>query len=93
MIQDNRDAIFRALGDPNRRIILDELAERSEMTLFELTTRLIMKHNLSITRQGIAKHLAVLEEAGLVHSVRRGKYRMIRFNREPLRDLFKGWID
>ena len=93
MIQDNRDAIFRALGDPNRRIILDELAERSEMTLFELTTRLIMKHNLSITRQGIAKHLAVLEEAGLVQSVRKGKYRMIRFNREPLRDLFNGWID
>ena len=63
------------------------------MTLFELTTRLIMKHNLSITRQGIAKHLAVLEEAGLVQSVRRGKYRMIRFNREPLRDLLKGWLD
>ncbi|CAG5081886.1 Uncharacterized HTH-type transcriptional regulator yuzN [Thermobacillus xylanilyticus] len=93
MIKDNRDAVFKALGDPTRRIILDELAERSEMTLFELTTRLIMKHNLSITRQGIAKHLAVLEEAGLVQSVRRGKYRMIRFNREPLRDLLKGWLD
>jgi len=93
MIRDNRDAIFKALGDPTRRTILDELAERSEMTLFELTTRLIMKHNLSITRQGIAKHLAVLEEAGLVQSVRRGKYRMIRFNREPLRDLLKGWLD
>jgi len=93
MIKDNRDAVFKALGDSTRRIILDELAERSEMTLFELTTRLIMKHNLSITRQGIAKHLAVLEEAGLVQSVRRGKYRMIRFNREPLRDLLKGWLD
>ncbi|REJ19732.1 MAG: transcriptional regulator [Thermobacillus sp.] len=92
-MKDNRDAVFKALGDPTRRIILDELAERSEMTLFELTTRLIMKHNLSITRQGIAKHLAVLEEAGLVQSVRRGKYRMIRFNREPLRDLLKGWLD
>jgi DNA-binding transcriptional ArsR family regulator len=89
----DRDAIFKALGDPTRRIILDELAERSELTLFELTARLIMKHNLSITRQAIAKHLAVLEEAGLVQSVRKGKFRMIRFNREPLRDLLKGWID
>jgi len=60
----DRDAIFKALGDPTRRAILDELSERSELTLFELTARLIMKHNLSITRQAIAKHLAVLEEAG-----------------------------
>ncbi|WP_041853937.1 ArsR/SmtB family transcription factor [Thermobacillus composti] len=89
----DRDAIFKALGDPTRRAILDELSERSELTLFELTARLIMKHNLSITRQAIAKHLAVLEEAGLVQSIRKGKFRMIRFNREPLKDLLKGWID
>lgn len=93
MMRDNRDLIFKALGDPTRRIILDELAERDGMTLFELTTRLVMKHNLSITRQGIAKHLGVLEEAGLVQSVRRGKYRMIRFNREPLKDLLERWLD
>lgn len=92
-MRDNRDLIFKALGDPTRRIILDELAERDGMTLFELTTRLVMKHNLSITRQGIAKHLGVLEEAGLVQSVRRGKYRMIRFNREPLKDLLERWLD
>lgn len=89
----DRDAIFKALGDPTRRTILDELAERGELTLFDLTARLIMKHNLSITRQAIAKHLAVLEDVGLVQSVRKGKFRMIRFNREPLRDLLKGWID
>lgn len=89
----DRDAIFKALGDPTRRAILDELSERSELTLFVLTARLIMKHNLSITRQAIAKHLAVLEEAGLVQSIRKGKFRMIRFNREPLKDLLKGWID
>jgi len=90
---DNRDLIFKALGDPTRRIILDELAERDGMTLFELTTRLIMKYQLSITRQGIAKHLGVLEEAGLTQSVRKGKYRLIRFNREPLRDLLKSWLE
>ena len=93
MTHDNRDTIFKALGDPTRRTILDELAERDGMTLFELTTRLIMKHNLAITRQGIAKHLGVLERAGLVTSVREGKYRLLRFNREPLKSLLKRWID
>jgi DNA-binding transcriptional ArsR family regulator len=89
----DRDAIFKALGDPTRRRILDELSERNEMTLYELTARLIMKHNLAISRQAIAKHLIVLEEAGLVISKRKGKFRVIVFNKEPLRDLLKRWIE
>lgn len=89
----NKDAIFKALADSNRRLILDELSERNEMTLYELTGRLIMKHNFSISRQGIAKHLSVLEEAGLVTSKRKGKYRVLMFNNEPLQNLLKGWID
>ena len=89
----NKDAIFKALADSNRRLILDELSERNEMTLYELTGRLIMKHNLSISRQGVAKHLSVLEEAGLVTSKRKGKYRVLMFNNEPLQNLLKGWID
>jgi DNA-binding transcriptional ArsR family regulator len=88
-----KDTIFKALADSTRRMILDELTERSEMTLYELTARLIMKHELSISRQGIAKHLSVLEEAGLVKSERKGKYRVIIFDKEPLKDLLKGWID
>lgn len=89
----DKDAIFKALSDTNRRIILDELSERNEMTLYELTARLIMKHNLTISRQGIAKHLSLLEDAGLVQSKRKGKYRVLFFNNEPLKDLLKGWID
>lgn len=89
----DKDVIFKALADSTRRLILDELADRNEMTLYELTVRLIMKHNLSITRQAIAKHLAALEEAGLVRSEKRGKFRVILFNNEPLKDLLKGWID
>jgi DNA-binding transcriptional ArsR family regulator len=88
----DREAIFDALGDSTRRRILDELSERNEMTLYELTTRLIMKHRLSITRQGIAKHLAILEDAGLVISERKGKFRLIRFHNEPLKDLLQRWI-
>lgn len=89
----DNDAIFNALGDCNRRLILDELSERNELTLYELTARLIMKHQLSISRQAIAKHLAVLEEAGLIISEKRGKYRIIVFNKEPLKHLLTRWID
>ncbi|WP_307395802.1 ArsR/SmtB family transcription factor [Bacillus horti] len=86
------DVIFKALGDSTRRLILDELSERNEQTLYELTVRLITKHNLSITRQAIAKHLSVLEEAGLAKSEKKGKYRVVIFNNEPLKNLLKKWV-
>ncbi|AFH62955.1 ArsR/SmtB family transcription factor [Paenibacillus mucilaginosus] len=89
----DKDAIFKALSDSTRRLMLDELSERNEMTLYELSVRLIMKHDLSITRQAIAKHLSALEDAGLVTSEKKGKYRVIIFNNEPLKHLLKGWID
>jgi DNA-binding transcriptional ArsR family regulator len=92
MIRDN-DAIFKALSDSTRRLILDELSERNEQTLYELTVRLITKHNLSISRQAIAKHLSALEDAGLVNSKRKGKYRVLIFNNEPLKNLLKGWVE
>lgn len=88
----DKDAIFKALGDSTRRIILDELSDRNEQTLYELTVRLITKHELSISRQAIAKHLSALEDAGLVTSKRNGKYRVLIFNNEPLKNLLKGWI-
>ena len=89
----DKDTIFKALGDSTRRLILDELSERNEMTLYELTARLIMKHELSISRQAITKHLNTLEDAGLVISKRKGKYRVVIFNNEPLKDLLKVWIE
>ncbi|MCA0172900.1 ArsR/SmtB family transcription factor [Bacillus sp. RAR_GA_16] len=89
----DKDAIFKALSDATRRMILDELSERNELTLYELTTRLIMKHNLTISRQAIAKHLSTLEAAGLVISKRKGKYRVLFFNKEPLKNLLKDWVD
>ncbi|MCD9025466.1 ArsR/SmtB family transcription factor [Cohnella silvisoli] len=89
----DKDAIFKALGDSTRRLIVDELSERNEQTLYELTVRLITKHDLSITRQAIAKHLSALEDAGLVKSEKKGKYRVVIFNNEPLKNLLKGWIE
>lgn len=92
-MNNNQDKIFKALSDSTRRLILDEFSERNELTLYELTARLIMKHNLSISRQAIAKHLSLLEDAELVVSERKGKYRVLRFNHEPLNNLLKRWID
>lgn len=89
----DKDAIFKALADSTRRIILDELSERNELTLYELTARLTMNHNITISRQGIAKHLSILEDAGLLKSERKGKYRIIMFNNEPLKNLLKRWIE
>lgn len=89
---ENKDAIFKALNDSTRRLILDELSDRNEMTLYELTVRLITKHNLTITRQAIAKHLFILDEAELVKSTRKGKYRVLTFNKEPLENLLQNWL-
>ncbi len=88
----DEDAVFKALSDATRRLMIDELSERNEMTLYELTVRLIMKHGLSISRQAIAKHLSVLEEAGLAATKRNGKYRVIVYHSQPLKNLLERWI-
>lgn len=75
----SKNDVFRALDDDTRRLILEELTDNAEQTLFELCTRLIMEHDVDMTRQGISNHLRVLEEAGLVASRRRGKYKVIEF--------------
>ena len=72
--------------------MLDEFSECKEQTLYELTARLIMRHNVSISRQALAKHVDVLEKAGLISSEKRGKYRMLVFNNEPLRTVMDRWI-
>ena len=64
--------VFKALADPTRRAILDELTDRDGQTLFEICARLATKHELGSTRQAISQHLDVLEEAGLVDDPARG---------------------
>ena len=88
----HNDLVFRALADPTRRLILDEFSERKEQTLYELTARLIMRHKVAISRQALAKHIEVLEKAGLVSSEKRGKYRMLVFNDAPLRTAVNRWL-
>jgi DNA-binding transcriptional ArsR family regulator len=83
--------LFRALADPTRRAILDELQERSGQTLFELCNRLISRHGLSSSRQAVSQHLDVLEEAGLVRSRREGRYKFHDLDTTPLRAITDRW--
>ena len=85
------DAVFRAIGDPTRRAILDELTDRDGQTLFEICTRLAMKHGLTSSRQAISQHLAVLEEARLVHTRREGRYKFHHLDTTPLRSSLERW--
>jgi DNA-binding transcriptional ArsR family regulator len=83
--------VFKALADPTRRTILDELIERDGQTLFELCSRLAMKHGLSSSRQAISQHLDVLESAGLVNTTRESRYKFHHVNTSPLRVIIERW--
>lgn len=85
------DDIYRAIADPTRRAILDELNEREGQSLFEICTRLTMKHGIESTRQAISQHLDVLENAGLVVTRREGRSKLHRFNRDPLKAIAERW--
>ena len=84
--------VFEAISAPVRRAILDELMERDGQTLFELCSRLAIKHKLALTRQAISQHLDVLESAGLVITERQGKYKVHYFRTEPLRKIAARWL-
>jgi DNA-binding transcriptional ArsR family regulator len=83
--------VFKALADPTRRKILDELAERDGQTLFEICSRLTMKHQLGSSRQAISQHLEVLIGAGLVVSHREGRYKFHHIDTGPLERLTDRW--
>jgi DNA-binding transcriptional ArsR family regulator len=83
--------VFKALADPTRRAILDELTDRDGQTLFEICTRLTMKHGSSSSRQAISQHLDVLESAGLVTTRREGRYKFHDVNTRPLRAIVERW--
>ena len=87
-----RDDVFKALAEPTRRTILDELAERDGQTLFELCARLATKHGLASTRQAISQHVAVLEEAGLIATRKEGRYKFHDLQRGPLEHLTERWL-
>jgi DNA-binding transcriptional ArsR family regulator len=80
------DAVFRALADPTRRGLLDELFKADGQSLSALEQRLPM------TRFGVMKHLKVLEEANLVVTKRRGREKLHFLNPVPIRLVHDRWV-
>jgi DNA-binding transcriptional ArsR family regulator len=81
------DHVFRALADPTRRHLLDQLFERDGRTLSELESEVDM------TRFGVMKHLRVLEEAGVVVTRRSGREKLHFLNPVPIQLIYDRWID
>lgn len=84
--------IFKALADPTRRAILDELTDRNGQTLFEICGRLATKHQLSSSRQAISQHLDMLETVGLVTTRREGRYKYHYLDVTPLEPIVDRWL-
>jgi DNA-binding transcriptional ArsR family regulator len=80
------DAVFKALADKSRRELLDQLHKSSGQTLGELCDYLDM------TRQAVTKHLALLESANLVVTVRRGREKLHYLNPVPINEIYMRWI-
>jgi DNA-binding transcriptional ArsR family regulator len=81
------DAVFRALADESRRNLLDSLRTRSGQTLAELCADLD-----GMTRQAVSKHLAILEEANLVATIKRGREKLHYLNPVPIAEIADRWI-
>jgi DNA-binding transcriptional ArsR family regulator/uncharacterized protein YndB with AHSA1/START domain len=81
------DRVFKALADPSRRRLLDSLNARTGQTLSELCA------GLDMARQSVSKHLAVLEEANLVTTLRRGREKLHYLNAAPINEISERWLD
>jgi DNA-binding transcriptional ArsR family regulator len=81
------DQVFKALADSSRRALLDQLHQRNGQSLNELC------RHLSMTRQGITKHLNILIQADLVVPLWRGREKLHFLNPAPLKQISKRWID
>jgi DNA-binding transcriptional ArsR family regulator len=80
------DAVFKALADGTRRRLLDQLHADNGLTLQELCAQLTM------TRQAVSKHLALLEEAQLVVTLWRGREKLHYLNPAPIHEIYERWI-
>lgn len=81
------DAIFKALADPSRRVLLDQLHQDNGQTLSELC------RHLHMTRQGISKHLGLLIKTGLVVPLWRGREKLHYLNPAPLKQISERWMN
>lgn len=80
------DGVFRALADKSRRALLDTLFARNGQTLSELS------EGRGMTRQAVTKHLAILESANLIATVKRGREKLHYLNPAPIHEIGERWI-
>ena len=80
------DEVFKALADASRRSLLDRLHAENGQTLNELCD------GLAMTRQAVTKHLAILEAANLVSTVKRGREKLHYLNPVPLHAVYERWV-
>ena len=80
------DKVFKALGDPTRRRLLDLLHEKNGQTLGQLC------ENLDMARQSATQHIDLLEAANLVTTVKRGREKLHFINPVPLHDIYERWV-
>ena len=80
------DKVFKALADPSRRELLDQLFAQNGQTLGELCA------HLDMARQSVSKHLALLEEANLIVIVWRGREKLHYLNPLPIQEIYDRWI-
>ncbi len=80
------DEVFRALADHSRRLLLDRLHARNGQTLSELC------EGLAMTRQAVTKHLAILEQANLVATLKQGREKLHYINPVPINEIGERWI-
>jgi DNA-binding transcriptional ArsR family regulator len=89
---DNLDRVFKALGDPIRRRIIDRLRERSEQSLFEICTHLFSDDGIALSRQAVTQHLDMLQKAGLVRVEWSGRTKLHSLDPGPLQEAVKVWL-
>src|SRR5262245_49105354 len=82
----DQDKVFKALADPGRRLLLDKLRANNGQTLTQLC------EHLDMSRQAVAKHLKLLEDANLVATIRRGREKLHYLNPAPIHDIAERWI-
>jgi DNA-binding transcriptional ArsR family regulator len=93
MDENDDDAVFRALADATRRLIIDDLHHKDGQTLFEICVRLSQNHGAHMSRQAVTKHLEILESAGIVAIEWRGRSKVHFLNVRPVKRIGRTWLN
>ncbi len=84
--------VCRAIAEPTRRRIIDELALRDRQSLFEIYARVVSEHGIGHSRQAFSRHLSVLKDVGIIEMAWQGTTKLHSLNTAPLARLLDGWL-